>query len=375
MDELRSVSAGEGRSPTRRPASRIGQLQAILGPPYEADALFISALHDIRWAVGFTGSNALLVVTHTAAFLLTDGRYKEQARREVVGAEVRIVSGELIAYVSENELVPAGGRFVIQSDAITVAAYEKLRHRFEAATFHPESGLLDAAVASKSPQEVAHVRAAQTVTDDVFDAMLPAIQPGITERQLAAQLTFAHLERGASAMSFEPIVASGPNSALPHARPTDRILQRGDVVLIDMGAYVEGYSSDMTRTVVLGPASDDVRHAYEAVLQAQAAAISTARAGMSGSELDATARDVLTEAGFGPQFTHSLGHGVGLRVHEWPRLSQLVAHTLPIGATVTIEPGVYFPGRFGIRIEDIIALHETGYDNLTRAPKALLELT
>jgi Xaa-Pro aminopeptidase len=196
----------------------------------------------------------------------------------------------------------------------------------------------------------------------------------MTERAIAAEIVYQHLKRGAERMAFDPIVASGPNGALPHARPTNRKLQRGDLVVIDMGGFVDGYASDMTRTVAIGSASDEACTHYTAVLEAQRRAIDTIHAGMTGAELDSTARHVLDDAGLGQYFTHSLGHGIGLQTHEWPRLSQRVEHVLPEGATVTIEPGVYMPDQHGIRIEDIVVVREEGCDNLTGAPKHLIEL-
>jgi len=236
------------------------------------------------------------------------------------------------------------------------------------------SGLLSEAVATKTDAEIEGVRRAQRLTEDVLDAILPMLRPGITERAIGAEIVYEHLKRGASAMAFEPIVASGPRGALPHARPSDRSLQTGDLVVIDMGGVVRGLCSDMTRTVAIGNPGDAARSAYELVLTAQRTACDAARAGMTGRQLDAVARDVIAAGGLGAAFSHSLGHGVGYEVHEWPRLSQQVEHVLPAGATVTIEPGVYLPGQFGIRIEDIVALKDGGADNLTAAPKDLLVL-
>ncbi|MEM8559305.1 MAG: aminopeptidase P family protein [Bacteroidota bacterium] len=372
MAEVPTAASGTVASGSLH-APRLARLRALLAER-GTDALLLTALHDLRWAVGFTGSNGALLVTAAATHFVTDGRYDEQARREVSDAEVHIASGNLHAHVAEQGWIADGATVTVQSDHLTVAAFGGLRKRFERVEFDPVAHLLDAIVAEKSPEEIAQVRAAQAVTDAVFEAILPRIRPGITERDLAAEITVEHLRRGASAMAFDPIVASGPNSALPHARPTDRMFQRGDIVLIDMGAYLDGYASDMTRTAVIGPASDEQRTVYDAVLRAQETAIEAAHAGMTGKDLDGVARTVLTEAGYGAQFSHSLGHGVGLQVHAWPRLSQQVEHVLPVGATVTIEPGVYLAGRFGVRIEDIIALREDGCDNLTRTPKALLEL-
>ncbi|MEM8599647.1 MAG: aminopeptidase P family protein [Bacteroidota bacterium] len=354
-------------------AARLRAVRSLL-PAHEAEACLLTATHDLRWAVGFTGSNGLLVLDRHQATFLTDGRYEEQAQHEVHEARIVVVQGDLIAHAMDQGMLPEGAQAVVQGDHLTVAAWKRMHERAPGVRFVPVSGLVAPLVAAKTPGEIECVRAAQAVTDAVFEEIVTLIQPGMTERELAAEITYGHLRRGASAMSFDPIVASGPNSALPHARPTDRAFEQDDVILIDMGAYVDGYSSDMTRTVVLGSASADVQAVYEAVHLANESAIGAARAGMSGKALDTVARDVLNQAGYEAFFTHSLGHGVGLQVHEWPRLSQQVEHTLPAGATVTIEPGVYLPGRFGVRIEDIVALRDDGCDTLTASPKALLEL-
>ena len=340
----------------------------------EADAALLSFLPDVRWACGFTGSNALLIVQPNAAHFLSDGRYTAQANREVRGAEVHIPDGSLLEYAAKENLLAADSTVLFQADHVTVAKREQLTDHFPSVEWQPVSDLLVQDVAAKDTHEIEHVRAAQSVTDAVFDHLCNLIEPGLTERAIAAEIVYQHLQRGAERMAFEPIVASGPNGALPHARPTNRKVQRGDLVVIDMGGVVDGYASDMTRTVAIGSVDDEVHTYYEAVLGAQERAIAAAHAGMTGTELDAVARTVLDDAGFGEYFTHSLGHGIGLQTHEWPRLSQRVEHVLPEGATVTIEPGVYVPERFGIRIEDIIALRGSGCDNLTQAPKALIEL-
>ncbi len=337
-----------------------------------AHAALITHLADIRWAVGFTGSNGLLVVTEIAAHFVTDGRYREQAEVEVQGVEVHVPGYGLAEHVQEAGLLGDARTVAVQGDHLTVSALDRYRELFVDVMFEPVSEFLASAVASKSDAEVAAVARAQVLTCEVFDAILPYVQVGVSERDLAAEITYQHLKRGASAMSFEPIVASGPRGALPHARPSTKTLAPGELVVIDMGAYLDGYSSDLTRTVAVGKPAEEARAAYETVRQAQEAAIEIARAGVIGGDLDKAARDVIDDAGLGEWFSHSLGHGVGLDVHEWPRLSQQVEHELPVGATVTIEPGVYLPGRFGVRIEDVIVLREGGCDNLTPLPTDLL---
>lgn len=341
---------------------------------YDADAVLLSFLPDIRWACGFTGSNALLMVDREAVHFVSDGRYETQAQREVTASTIHIASGRLLDYVAEHALLDPQATVLFQSDHVTVANQQQLTKHFPSVQWHPVTRLLVEEVAAKDAHEIEHVRAAQAVTDDVFAHLCDVIEPGLTERTIAAEIVYQHLQRGAERMSFDPIVASGPNASLPHARPTYRKLQPGDLVVIDMGGVVDGYASDMTRTVAIGAPPEDARGHYTAVLEAQQRAIEAAHAGMTGKELDAVARGVLDDAELGAYFTHSLGHGIGLQTHEWPRLSQHAEHVVPEGATVTIEPGVYLPERYGIRIEDIVALHGDGVENLTASPKELITL-
>ncbi|MEM1056724.1 MAG: aminopeptidase P family protein [Bacteroidota bacterium] len=336
-----------------------------------ADGAIVSRLNDIRWAIGFTGSNGLLVVTPLGAYFVTDGRYDEQARREVTGAEVHIPGYDLWGHIAERGWLEAQ-RIAFQSDHLTVAQHVRLGELFAGVEWVGAKELLVEAVAAKTTAEIDRVRRAQAITCSVLESIMPLLQNNISETKIAYELTKRHLQAGAERMAFDPIVGSGPNGALPHARAGDRELQSGDLVVIDVGGVFDGYASDLTRTIAIGEPGDAARDAYAAVLRAQEAAITGARAGVTGTHLDTLARDVLREHDLATYFSHSLGHGVGLDVHEWPRLSQAVEHVLPEGATVTIEPGVYLPGEFGIRIEDIIAVKEGGCENLTPLSKDLL---
>jgi Xaa-Pro aminopeptidase len=339
-----------------------------------AEAAVVSHAADVRWAVGFTGSNGLLVVVDGGAWLVTDGRYRQQAASEVEVAEVVVAPGPLAEAVAERGLLDGIARTAVQADHLTLAALGKLRGALPDVAFEAVSSFLAADVAAKTPSEVEAVARAQALTCEVFEAVLPYVQPGVSELDLAAEVTYQHLKRGASAMSFPPIVASGARGALPHARPSTKTLAPGELVVLDMGGVLDGWCSDLTRTVAVGEPPGEAREAYGVVQRAQRAAIEAARAGLLGGDLDRAARDPIEAAGLGEAFSHSLGHGVGLDVHEWPRLSQQVEHRLPAGATVTIEPGVYLPGRFGIRIEDVVVLREGGCENLTPLPTDLLVL-
>jgi len=354
---------------------RLNDIQRLLNE-HDADAVLLTHLSNIRWACGFTGSNGLLIVSRDGIDFVTDGRYDTQARREVEGAEVHIYEGSMWEHVDEASLLRGYARVAFQSEHLTVQRLETLQQRFESITWVPVAHLLRELVASKAAGEVDRIVQAQRTTEAVFEWIIDRIEPGRTEREIAADIVHAHLTRGAEKMSFDPIVASGPNAALPHARPTDRVLKEGDLVVLDMGGFVDGYASDMTRTVAVGGVSDRRRGIYHAVNRARAAAIDEARAGMTGAELDGVARSVLEEEGLASYFTHSLGHGLGLQIHEWPRVSRTSEEELPAGACITIEPGVYIPEEeIGVRIEDVVVLKEGGCRNLTEATREMLVLS
>ncbi len=340
----------------------------------EADALFLTFLPDIRWVCGFTGSNGVLLIRSDDAVFLTDGRYRTQSAREVSGARVVIGGYDLPGYAAENELLAGCTSAVYQSDHLAVAALEKLRELFAGVNWKGAEGVFVKEVASKEDAEIDRIAAAQRLTAHVFDEMLDWVEEGMTERQVAAEIVYRHLRSGAERMSFDPIVASGPNSALPHALPTNRRLRTGEVVLLDFGCFLNGYASDMTRTIAIGEPGAEIRSLYDLVRMAQEQAIVAARSGIKSVDLDGVARGIIKEAGYGEFFSHSLGHGVGLQIHEWPRVSYAVDYALPSNCAVTIEPGIYLPDRFGIRIEDVVVLREGRCENLTRARKDLIVL-
>jgi len=357
-------------TPTSMPSSRLAALLDAV-QDVGADALVVSFLPDIRWATGFTGSNGLVVILPDAAHLVTDGRYAEQARAEASGVAVHAPGYDLIGFVAAQGWLLPGLRVAVQADHVAVATMRAWRLAFPGVEWVETAGLAEPIVAVKTDAEVAQIVAAQRITESVFEDVCGLIRPGVTEQELAAEIVVRHLRRGCERMAFDPIVASGPNGARPHQRPTDREMRRGDAVVLDMGGVLGGYASDMTRTVFVGEASVEQRHVYGVVLEAQEAAVRAARGGMTGAALDGIARSVIARHHYGEHFAHGLGHGIGLQTHEWPRVSYTNAEPLPVGACVTVEPGVYLEGRFGVRIEDIVHLHGDGCTNLTRADKAL----
>ena len=368
---MNDISAVESKT-RAKPPSRLDRLCALFDE-HDADAALLSSPSDVRWACGFTGSNGLLLVREGGvAHFITDGRYQQQAAREVEGAEVHVTRGELIDYVAEQELLQGGERVLFQSGRVTVARLEEWKEKAEQVEWNAVSGLMNDLVAKKDESEIDKLIAAQRLTEDVFEHVTSSGWRGRTERDLAAEIVYEHLRRGADRMAFDPIIAGGGNGALPHARATDRRLQQGDLVVVDIGGVVDGYASDMTRVVAVGEPGEEVRVVHAVVRRAQEAAIEAARPGMESQALDAVARDVIEAAGYGEEFPHGLGHGLGLRTHEWPSVSYRRDYTLPEGAALTIEPGVYLPGRFGVRIEDTVVLREDGAENLTQAPRDIV---
>ena len=218
------------------------------------------------------------------------------------------------------------------------------------------------------------MKKAQKITDDAFRAVLSFIRPGMTEREIAARLVYEMMRMGADKVSFDPIVAAGPNGSRPHAIPGDRVLEQGMFVTMDFGCKVDGYCSDMTRTVAIGQPDEEMERVYETVLAAQKAGINAARAGVSGREIDAAARRVIEEAGYGEYFSHSFGHSLGIDIHEAPNASPREQREMPVGAVISAEPGIYIPGKFGVRIEDVLILKEGGCEDITRSPKNLIIL-
>lgn len=353
----------------------IDNVRALLDT-HQADGALLTNLPDIRWACGFSGSNGILLIGRGTSHFLTDGRYTEQSEKELAnsGVQIHIASGNLMKHAREAGLFDAPRTMIVQSDHLSLDTFSLLKDQAPDVEWKQVPSLVAALVACKTSSEIDRIRAAQAITDAVFDYLCGFIKPGMTEQEVAAEIVYQHLRHGASAMSFDPIVAGGPNGALPHARPTSRPLQNGDLVVIDMGCFLEGYASDMTRTLAIGNPDQDAVKVYDTVLEAQQAALDYVAVGVSSKALDAKARDVIVRAGYGDYFTHSLGHGVGLQIHEWPSISWRTDTELKPGMAITIEPGIYVPGFCGVRIEDLVMVEEGDCSNLTRSRKDLIRI-
>jgi Xaa-Pro aminopeptidase len=337
------------------------------------EALLVTRIVNVRYLTGFTGTNGQIVVTREGGTFFTDSRYREQCRREVPDLPTEIYDREFHGRV--GEVCRAGGlrRLGFEAAGLTYRGWRRLE---------AEDGVDLVAVEdpvercrwAKDPEELWLIERAQGITDEAFDRVTGKLVEGITERQVAFELELAMRQLGAERIAFDSIVAFGEQAAEPHHRPGDRPLRRGDVVKLDFGALVDGYHSDMTRTVAFGEPDHRIREVHQVVLRAHLAGIEAVRAGATGGEADRAARGVVQEAGFGDRFGHGLGHGVGLEIHEGPSLRREGEDVLPAGAVVTVEPGVYLPGVGGVRIEDMVVVQPDGCRPLPEASKELVVL-
>ncbi len=356
-------------------ASRIGKLRERLATS-ELDALLVTKLANVRYLTGFTGSAGIVLVNADAALFVTDGRYRERSHDELrdAGVDVRIEIG-LTAGAQRATLVeatPVGTRLGLEDQSITWAQQREYAAAFEGVDVVPAGAIVEDLRRVKDAGEVDRIRRACAIADDAFQALLPRLSDGVTERQFALELEFAMRERGASGNSFDPIIASGPNGSKPHAVPSERVIGRNELVVCDFGCIVEGYCSDMTRTVSVGDPGADARHLYEVVLESQQAGRARVAADVSCADVDRASRDIIAAAGWAEAFAHGTGHGVGLEIHEAPRVASSASDTLLVGDVVTVEPGVYLPGVGGVRIEDTVVVSATGAEPLTLTPKDLV---
>ena len=362
-----------------RPSARLAAVRTWLESHDEVDGLLLVRQesledYDLRYLTGFTGSSAFAIVTARRTLLLTDVRYVEQAAQQCRGWCVRR-HGRPVAPALAEALRDAGvRRLAFEPAGLTVALWHELRDGLPDTALEPAAGVVTALRARKDASEVDAIAHACAVSDAAFGQLLPELRAGARERDVARRLEHLLYRNGADAIAFESVVASGPNAALPHARPGPRALAPGDLIVFDFGARIDGYCADITRTVVLGPASAAQRRLYETVRGVQAAAVAAVRAGARCADLDAAAKRAIRDAGYGEYPTHSLGHGVGLAIHEGPALRPGNDALLAAGEVVTVEPGIYLPGFGGVRIEDTVVVEERGCRVLTGTPRELLEL-
>lgn len=343
--------------------SRLSALAERLDAP-----LLITNLTNVYYLTGFESSNAALLVRPGGeATLYTDFRYAESAK-DVPGVEVQMTKRTMMADLGER----LTGRVQFEADVLPYREWERLAGG--ELELVPTNGLVDAVRAIKDDEEVARLQRASRIADRALEALTAETWVGRSEREIAWRLRELLHAHGADDQSFDSIVASGPNGAMPHAHPTERIVEKGELVTVDWGARADGYYSDCTRTFSTGGISDTLREIYDLTLEAQQRAVANIKAGMTGVEADALARDPITDAGYGENFGHGLGHGIGLAVHEAPRLSTESTDVLENGHAVTVEPGIYVPGVGGVRIEDLAIVRDDGLQVLTSFPKELIDV-
>lgn len=338
--------------------------------PKNVDGALIVSPENRRYFTGFDASDGFLFITKSGSVFLTDSRYIEAAKDKIICCEVEEQKGKLMDYAKRfNCKVLA-----VEADRLTVTQLKNLRkalHGIKLTTVGTDK-IIDSFRAVKNEAEIENICKAQRIAEAAFDHILGFIKVGVTEKEVALELDHYMLSHGADSLSFETIAISGANTSKPHGVPTDKKIEHGDFVTMDYGAVVNGYHSDMTRTVAVGAASDEQKKIYKIVFEAQLAVLRVLKNGVKCSDADKAARDVITEAGYGEYFRHSAGHGVGIEIHEKPFISPKSTATLRSGNVVTDEPGIYIPGKFGVRIEDMALITENGCKNLTKAPKELI---
>ena len=364
------------RVPAERARARRTALLAQL-PELGVDGLIVSHLPNVRYLTGFTGTAGVLLALSDEMVFVSDFRYRTQAGEELDDSvRVEIVASDVWERVSQLLAARAGlNRVGFEAHVLSAAESNRLAERLTRSRVVAVTGVVEGLRVAKEPDEVAAIRRAATLASDALAATLSTIRPGLRERDVAATLEGELRRRGSEWHPFPTIVASGPRSALPHARTSDRVIERGEWLLLDFGAQVDGYCADLTRTVVVGARADDrQRTVYTLVRDAQRRALECTTAGMTGREADTLARALIEARGFGEAFGHSLGHGLGLEVHEAPRLSRTNEQPLPLHAVVTVVPGAYFPGWGGVRLEDDLYLGPAGPELLSDGDTELREL-
>ena len=353
--------------------NHLKQIAAKL-PEYGIDAMLLNSEPGEYYAVGFHGEGNV-VVTAEKCFYFTDSRYIEAAGNLITGAEIAMTGHSRNYRAMVQEVVEQCGikTMGFEENYLSVAEYE-LWEKGLTAKLVPAQKLVNSLRAAKDEEEIALMRKAQEITDRAFDEILKFIRPGMTEQEIAARLQYEMLCRGAEKMSFDPIVVSGPNGSLPHGIPSEKKVQKGEFITMDFGCKYGGYCSDMTRTIALGEPTEEMRKVYDTVLKAQMAGIAAAKAGVPGKEIHNAAAKVIEDAGYGAYFGHGFGHSVGIEIHESPNANGRDETPMPVGAAVSAEPGIYLPGKFGVRIEDVLIYTEEGTVNLTKSPKELIIL-
>ena len=341
----------------------------------EFDALLITSPSNRRYATGFPSTAGMALVTGEDAWFFVDSRYIEAAGKAITGAHVEMTDNQNTYVVKLNALFAELGvkTLGVEDAAMSHAEYLDYEQQLKVKLL-PGQKLLSELRQSKTEDEIERLIKAQRIAETALAEVLPLIRPGVTEKEIAAELTYRMLRHGAENNSFDPIVVTGVKSSMPHGVPGDVKVEAGSFVTMDFGCIWDGYCSDMTRTVAVGHVTDEMKKVYETVLAAQLAGIAVAKAGVPGKEIDGAARDYIAKAGYGDYFGHGFGHSLGLDIHENPNANPTNPNPMPLNAVCSAEPGIYLPGRFGVRIEDVMILREDHAEVITKAPKELIVL-
>ncbi len=339
----------------------------------KADGLLLTSRYSRHYGAEYDIAEGVAIVSKKGCRYFTDSRYIEAAQNGIRGFEVIMTDGQHPYSQLLNDAIADFGITVLgyEEDYLTVAEFTAYEEKLNAKLV-PMHAEISGFRAVKEDWELENMRKAQAITDKAFSEMCTRIQPGMTEKELQAELIYCLYKNGGEGLSFDPIVVSGPNTSLPHGVATDRVIQAGDFVTMDFGVLCSGYCSDMTRTVAVGFATEEMEKVYNTVLQAQLAGLAATRAGVKGKEIDAAARKVIMDAGYGDYFGHGYGHSLGLEVHEAPNCNPRGETVMAEGMVSSAEPGIYLPGKFGVRIEDVVIFTADGCENITKSPKNLI---
>lgn len=343
---------------------------------YGLDAMMVTSAPNRHYTAQFPSSAGVAVVTKDKSFFITDSRYIEAAGKRITGAEIRQSTTQIPATDIVNEIIKAHAIKTLgfEEQYATVAEYNRWQKKLDGVELVPATKLLMDLRGVKEPEEIDCMIKAQRIAEKALTEVLDFIKPGVTEKEISAFLQYRMLCNGAEKMSFQPIVVSGVNSSMPHGVPSDKKVKEGDFITMDFGCVYGGYCSDMTRTVAVGCATEEMEKVYYTVLAAQKAGIAAAKAGVTGKSIHEAAAKVIADAGYGAYFGHGFGHGLGVEVHEGAGAAPTSDQLLPAGAVISAEPGIYIPGKFGVRIEDVIVLREDGCTDIMEAPRELIIL-
>ena len=338
------------------------------------NSFYTSNITNVRYLSGFTGSSGFLLITDNDDHFFSDGRYTEQSKHEVYNQKIHITANHL-KYINDENLLDKSWSLCFEGNHLSYDMYSKFQKALNIKELIAANDIVENIAAVKDQSEIDALQCAVDITDRVFDIILTEIKVGVTEKHIASRMSYLFKQEGGDGDSYDPIVASGANGALPHATPSENTIKHGDFIVMDFGALYKGYHADMTRTVVVGEASDKHKEIYDIVLESQLAGISYAKSGIKCSELDKACRDVIEAKGYGDLFMHSTGHGLGLEVHTMPRISSINHNLLEENNVITIEPGIYIAGWGGVRIEDDCIIKKDSCQPMNKSSKELIVIT